>query len=437
MRFFEPLSVDRELRQTAERWEHWRRALAVGQGFERSPFGSERMGKTLFDAMRDLPEYDPLRGELLRWVLRLAEQRINGPWLVREAELEHVSEHPVREPVEGRFTLRAMTRGALHGQEGELWHAARERSASALGAHRAALWERRHELSVRLGLPSFFALEALAPLVTSEAEALLTATDDAARELVPQGMSGFVEKALARGAAEGWPARLAPDTLGPLLGHPDWLRSLSIDAPTLPERLAPASFARALGHLGEAWARAMAPHDQPFVIARDAGGLFVHTQGALFAGLVREPGYLRRQLALSVAGAASHARALALATLCWVRLAAVRCLLASWAPAGGPALVERQAELMARLIGREYPRDTTLGLVRLRTNEAQRLAAWLLAATRREELISAHDEDWFRSPRAIEQVREESKLPPPKTTTAEALTQGRTHLEKSLLRALR
>jgi hypothetical protein len=436
MRSFEPLSVDRELRQTAERWERWHRALAAGHGFDRDPFGGERMGKTLFAEVRDLPEHDPLRGELMRWVFRFAEQRINGPWFVREAELEHVSEHPVREPVEGSFTLRAMTRAALRGQDGALWHAARERSAGGLGAHRAAFWERRHELSVRIGLPSFFALEPLVPLAVSEATALLSATDDAARELVPQGMSGFVETALARGAAEGWPARLAPDTLGPLLGHVDWLRSLPIEAPTLPDRLAPASFARALGHLGEAWARAMAPRDQPFVIARDVAGLFTHTQGALFASLVREPVYLRRQLALTGAATASHTRALSIATLCWVRLAAARCLLASWAPAGGPELIDRQAELMARLIGRELPRDTTLGLIRLRTNEAQRFAAHLLAATRREDLLSAHDEDWFRSPRAIEQVREESKLSPIKTTTPEALAQGRAHLQKSLLKAL-
>ena len=428
----EPLKVDRELRETARRVERWTSELARGRGFDRDPFGGERLGKTLFQAVRELPSADPLRPELLRWVFRLAEQRIDGAWLVREAQLEHQSEHFVRAPVEGRFTLGAMTRAALSGVDAAEWHAARERSSTALGAHRAALWERRQEVAVRMGLTHFFELEPLEPLARAEARRVLDATREAARELVRPGFAGCVEGALARSANEGWPARLAPDALRALLGHEDWLRAVPLEPWTLPERLAPASFARALFQLGRAWAVGLAPRDQPFVVARDAGALGALTLGALFSGLTRQRRFLRKQLGLSDAQAREHARALSLSHACWVRLAATRSLLVPAALRGGAECSERYVELVTELTAREPARETRLGLFRLHTNEAQRFGAWLLAAARERELIEAYDEDWFRSPRAIEQLREETRLPPRKEASAEELAEGRALFERAL-----
>ena len=63
--------------------------------------------------------------------------------------------------------------------------------------------------------------------------------------------------------------------------------------------------------------------------------------------------------------------------------------------------------------------------------DEQALIGRLTAVSRAEALLTAHDEDWFRNPRAIEQLRAEASLPPavraePDTVArALALTQKR------------
>lgn len=436
MRPLEPLSLSRELSELSRRVERQERALSRGQGLDRDPFGSERMGKTLFDAVRALPESDPLRPELLRWVFALSEARIDLLWSVREAELEHVELHPVREPSEGSFSLAAMTRSALFGAESARWHAAREASSARLGAHRVALWERRHELAVRMGLPSFDALEPFELVATAQARPFARATQDALRELVTPGFAALVEASLGLRASSGWPARLAADTLAPLLGHADLLRGLSLDVDVLPERLAPASFARAFYALGFAFLRAQAPRGQPFVVAHDRGHLSAHAHAALFCSLVADTAFLQKQLGLSGDELARARRAYRLALLCWVRLAAARAELRQAALRGGPAVREAHAELLAELTGRELPSELTLGLFRLEVLEGPRLAGWFLAAARREELTNLHDEDWFRNPRAVEQLREEARLVPRRAASAEELERGRAAFEKWLFEGL-
>jgi hypothetical protein len=56
--------------------------------------------------------------------------------------------------------------------------------------------------------------------------------------------------------------------------------------------------------------------------------------------------------------------------------------------------------------------------------DAQRLAGLFLAAARAGELADEHDEDWFRNPRAIEQLRAETRVVPATTCTPEALRAG-------------
>ncbi len=436
MRHLDPLSVDRELAESAGRALRFRRALSRGRAQGKDPFATERMGKTLFDTLRGLHESDPLRPELLRWVFALAELRIDLPWLARESELEWHETHPLREPREGELTLAEMTRGALSGAESERWHAARERSATRLGAHRIALWERRHELAVRMGLSDFDALEPFEAVARAEALPFLRSTTTLARELTPPGFAAFVEASMGRAASQSWPARLAPDTLAPLLGHADLLRSLVLDVPELPERFAPTSFVRAMYAVGHAFSRALAPKDQPFVIAHDRGELAAHTHGALFASLSFSHAFLRKQLGLSGEELGRHRRSLSLALLSSVRLAAVRPELRAAALRSGMTVRERHAELMTELVGREPSPDSALGLFRLETLEGARLAAWFLAALRHDQLVNEHDEDWFRSPRAIEQLREEACLPPARSASAEELARGRAVLEKALVGAL-
>ena len=59
-----------------------------------------------------------------------------------------------------------------------------------------------------------------------------------------------------------------------------------------------------------------------------------------------------------------------------------------------------------------------------------------LLSQRATELGEAHDDDWFRNPRAIEQLRAEARQPPATTSTSEALTAGARALKATLVAQL-
>jgi hypothetical protein len=44
--------------------------------------------------------------------------------------------------------------------------------------------------------------------------------------------------------------------------------------------------------------------------------------------------------------------------------------------------------------------------------DTQRFAGLLLAFERHQKLVQAHDEDWFKNPRASDQLLSEAALPP-------------------------
>lgn len=393
---------------------------------EAAPFGvSTRFGKSLFDAVQELPPDLPLRRALARWVYRLAEQRIDGPWLAQEAVLRHVERHPIREPREGEFTLAEMTRAALAGPHGPHWQGARMSAVPKLAAHRVVLWQRRQEIAQRMGLSSPDSLELPYAGVYGEADRWLDDSAEAVAELVAPGWIAHVESGLARGASEGWPARMAADTFLDLLGQRDWFRGVSLHPGPLPERLAPSSFLRAFARLGAAWQGAFAPPGRPFVLSEDPYGLRAWTHGALWALLVCRPTFLRRQLGLAPHRALEHERELVLAVGQWVRLVAVRVLARRSAFTGGGAFSEKVQELQGRLVREEAQPELLMGMTRLRIDDPQRLAGWFLAADRYEQLVQEYDEDWYRSPRAVERLREEAKLAPDVEAQAEGVERGR------------
>lgn len=428
MSLLDPFSVDRELRAGAACWRRWRQQLRRGVT-EPAPFGaSTRFGKSLYDVVQDLPPDLPLRRPLARWVYRLAEQRIDAPWLAREAELVRLERHPVREPREGQFTLAEMTHAALAGPHSLHWQRARLHASLPLAAHRALLWERRQEIAARMGLPGPDAIELPAAGIYAAAESWLEVSAEGVAELVEPGWGALVESGLARGASEGWPARLASDTLLDLLEQRDWFRGVTLEPGPLPARYAPTSFVRAFARLGAAWQVGLAPAGQLFAIAEDPYGLRAWTRGALWALVACRTPFLRRRLGLSPHRAEAHERELALAVVQWVRLVATRVLARRAALAGGKVLSEAAQELQVRLLRESERPESLLGMTRLRVDDPQRLAAWFLAADEYERLVEEHDEDWFRSPRAVEQAREEAKLPPATEADEAALERGRAAL---------
>src|SRR5690606_28369295 len=127
---------------------------------------------------------------------------------------------------------------------------------------------------------------------------LLSQTNAAARELHASSWSSMIECSMAREAADGWPARLAPDTMRALLGQRELFLGLNLAPGPLPERWAPASFVRAGARVGRALSRALSPADVPFVIARDPDDFVGHRNGELFSGWMVGLPFLVRALGL-------------------------------------------------------------------------------------------------------------------------------------------
>jgi hypothetical protein len=290
---------------------------------------------------------------------------------------------------------------------------------------------------LRAGLPSFYGrtraeLELPSPDITEHARQFLAMSADAHGSLELRGFSDVLERGLAHPAADGWPRQLSLRSLNDLLGSQDWLSGLRLEVGELPAPVAAASFLRGLLRLGAAWNEALAPASQPFALAHDPFGLARATHGALFASVPLLEVFLRKQLGLGKERAVGHARALAQSALLFARSMALRVLLAEPALAGPAALREAFSEHGTSAFGFEPPPNAAGLFCRPRLGDAQRLAGLFLAASRARELADEHDEDWFRNPRAIEQLRAETRVAPATTCTPEALQAGVHGLTRAL-----
>jgi hypothetical protein len=136
------------------------------------------------------------------------------------------------------------------------------------------------------------------------------------------------------------------------------------------------------------------------------------------------PVFLQRQLGLGKARAQTHARALLRSAFLFTRQLALRVLQAEAALAGPSALREAFLEHATQAFGFEVPPSAAGLLFRPRLGDAQRFAGVLLAAAHAAELADDHDEDWFRNPRAIEQLRAEARTAPSATCSVEQLRAG-------------
>jgi hypothetical protein len=157
---------------------------------------------------------------------------------------------------------------------------------------------------------------------------------------------------------------------------------------------------------------ANAPRDQPFAIAHDAYGLERLRHGALFATLPLNAAFLTRRLGATRELARRAIRAAASTLLFETRFAALRVLLGRAALSGSRALRDAYSEGTYRCLGSELPATAAGALIRLRLDDPQRFAGQLLALETANRLREVHDEDWFRNPRAIDQLRSEASLPP-------------------------
>lgn len=379
-------------------------------------------GLALFRRLGEMPEHDPLRTPLRRWVYRLAEQRIDQDSL-NELALERHREHrhpdaPGRAPVSFATSL---SRTLGDPPRRALWTRLLVEHSPGVSERAVELWQRRREIARRMGLGDPAEIESPVAGMEAFADQVAATTRERMRELGLGSLADLFERAIGADAPGLWPARLTPQRVLDYFRDGDLLRSLELQAAPLPASFGAASLCRALGVLGSAWFEALAPTDQPFVIAHDPYGLGRHEARALFAGLPRNPRFAQRHLDISAHASPDLLRRLGRIWLIDLALAALRVRLRRHALASERAFREAFAELAHADLGLSLPESAAGALFALGVEDEQALAGELLAVERADALIEAHDEDWFRNPRAIEQLRFEARLPPRGSVAPERL----------------
>jgi hypothetical protein len=435
----DPVSLDREIGRAARHYEQWLRALPDDPDSEDDPLQPYRAvsRRTTFADVQGLGETDPLRSYLSRWLLCLAERRVNGP-LMRALLLRcRVQKWPLHNVPLPEATLQQVLQQALRDPARcEPWLQQLSQHGPPLLDAVTPLWERRSELARRWGFASWEQASGCGVAASALAQQWLQRTQDIVHELQPQPLPRWLEVSLGCAATAEWPAHLNARSLIGLFAGTPMLTVLTWDSSALPQRLAPASFLRGLLQLGEHWARASAPADQFFVVAREPFALHEHRYGALFAQLATGVPLLRHQLGCSGDKLLQSRRALQLSLLLHSRALAFRVLQGSAALHGRSALRETFADEARRCLGVALRPEACGALFAPRLGDAQRFIATLLAAEHEAQLVEAHDEDWFRNPRAVEQLQAEVSLPPLAHVEQELCDRAAARLQQRLLAAL-
>lgn len=425
-----PFELDRELARVAPRVRAAYRAVRTGR----------EVRLTLPDVLLDPETHERLASDgsdaiaapLLRWIywLELARRglALEGA-RVRSYRAEH---HALDVPLSGHFTWRELLGHALRdaSRRPALLEVMMQRG-DTLRDQGSRLFELRAELP-RFAGRARAELELPSPDIAEAALAFLKASRDVFGSLGLRDLPAVLEASMAHAAADGWPRQLSLRSLHDLLGEASWLKSLRLDAGELPAALSAASFTRGLLRLGAAWTEALASSSQPFCIAHDPFGLSRAQHGALFASITMQPSFLKRQLGLGKDRSLGHARALSQSALIFARLLALRVLQDAPSLQGPSALREAFAEHATLALGFELPPEACGLFFRPRIGDGQRLAGLFLAAAHARELADEHDEDWFRNPRAIEQLRAEARVPAATTCSKEELAGGARALGEQL-----
>jgi hypothetical protein len=413
---FHPLEVDRYLRRAHQAWLAWKlREGPPPEDDDLDPLAAYRSvtGLEVFRRVTDLPESDPLRVPLRRWVFRLAEQRIDQPALsALERERHEQRRHPAMPGKQAVSFAMLLTRALGDAPRREPWTRLLVEQAPPISARSVELWQRRREVARRMGVEQPREIEAPLPDVAAVADSLALTTRERVRELGLGSLTDYFERAIGADVPGQWPARLTTQRLFDYFRDGDLLRSLELETAPLPASFGAASFCRALALVGGAWFEALAPRDQPFVIAHDPYGLGRHEAAALLALLPLNARFAERHLDISPRALPDVRRRLAQLWLLDLAVAAFRVRLRRSALTSERAFRDTFRELADRDLNLSLPDAAAGALFPLGVEDEQALLGRVLAMARAEALVEAHDEDWFRNPRAIEQLRAEASLPP-------------------------
>lgn len=434
---FDPFALDRDIARAARTARRFRRALREDpkRADEERPLERLRSvaGKTRFDEVSAMPEGDPMREPLRRWVFELALLRIAHEPILREARLWHEEIARIEQPeklVTSPRELLARARRERIPAKRRGWIDALASVAPRMAQASKERDEALVEIASRMGVsdPWSMRLPQDRAFITQLARELLERTDDLASQLFGRAgdLSGWIELVLARDVRGSWP-RSAGRFVEALFDRTPLVAGLSLDTGPMPEALGASSLIRALARFGAAHARAAAPRGRPFVLANDPSDLAPLRRGALFGSLLADPIFLRRSVGLSRDEAKEAGRILARTLLGALRLEAARTV------AGDARTSPRDLEeLFARALGIEWPPSLAHVLPRASFEAPARLLAGLLAASEREGLIDRFDEDWFRNPHALQYLREDDPGLNPADLDPKALGELPGRLSKAL-----
>jgi hypothetical protein len=188
---------------------------------------AELASKSRYELLKELNDDDPLKGPLLRWVHRMIDMRVNQLWLEEDERLHRTLQLPVREPRDQVCSLAEMKKRALGSSESVLWWDNLTRFGRGLYEHRVGYLRRSYEVHQRLGEVGVLAhfspltnrgkvMDVIEPIRPRLAELLKESEVSSLRPLIDLGCGPELK--------EGWPARLAPDSLSRVSCLNAWFR---------------------------------------------------------------------------------------------------------------------------------------------------------------------------------------------------------------------
>lgn len=434
----DPLGVDRRLREIARARALFRRALRSGPVTDHVFEGvGWRVSAELIDELQSAGDADPLAPAALRWAYRLYEEVRLASVDNELARAWHAEPHRFDQPERGEFTLAELRARGLANSRGlrAAWFDAlltRGGKVRELTARRA---EQRWEIAQSLKLDGPDAFDRPDAKVLEAADGFITATDGAYAELEVRDLASLVARALGLESPATWPARVTPRSLAELLDEFPLLRDRSLDL-ALPATLGAASFLRGLWSLGSALRASLVRESLPFVLAHEPYALERQVYGALFALIPFGESFAQKRLGVPRSRHAEQQRALASLLLLGAREAALRAQLRAPFLTGTKAASDAHAEGAHRALHLDLPPETTALFFSPPINAIERFAAIPLAAARDTRFIHQYDEDWYRNPRAIEEIRETARLPPTSTVDENELAAGTQSLQSRLIAAL-
>jgi hypothetical protein len=324
-------------------------------------------------------------------------------------------------------SLRELRRETLGGRHPNVRaRAAEDLQAWAQVVAEPACWALERRLDLELRVPATCRSLAVAELpaaggdgpdaLVAVAERWLDRTEDLAAESRREVFEESLVVALAPTAREGWPVRPSMRWMRSVFAREDWTRGMSFGTVKVPAPLGATSYARALGSFGVRFFEASRPSALPLAVHQHPQSLRKHEFRALFSSIVAEPSFAMRTLGLTKGRAREHSRTLARSFLMSCRIDALRVLVGAAAREGLARGRERQAELSERVLGAGLGASFLGVLPTLRPGDGAAFAGMLRAAAARRELIERHDDDWYRNPRALFELRDRASRPEPPDT---------------------